>query len=327
MTATGILPSTAGLGHLVNRWQGAAGYVLPMHDERGIELGNNGDRLMLAVFRRVLGDLGIRLVGCPGDADVLVVPPNGALLEKYSFPWILERRLRDLPDRPTVIFPSSAYFPERDPSRIFGTRQTETLWILREGISFKHLKDQWGSRLSERGVHLALDHDIVVSGSRYVPEVLGGQASGSQVLVAPRSDAEGSRAMIVQPHRRLPFARQIATRAPNLIKLPLARFVRRSRTRTAAAALLAAAGVEVGRGLKRIDLDISATQFATFEDYSIAIRRSSFVVSDRLHVGLPAAVLGQRVILVETGYHKLRGVYEQSLSSLENVTFIDTLTR
>ena len=70
-------------------------------------------------------------------------------------------------------------------------------------------------------------------------------------------------------------------------------------------------------------VDLSSQIFVTFEQYAKTIREASIVVTDRLHVALPAAIIGKQVYLVEAGYHKLTGVYQQSLKSMPNVRLVD----
>ena len=329
MTTMQNLPGTAGIAQLMSVWRGASALVLPMLDESGRNLGNNGDQLMLAVFRKILIELGIGIVTDQDAADLVIVPPNGALLDVYSFPDLLSRRLETLTDLPLVIFPSSALFSRRDPSFIFRSRHASTLWVLRERRSLQHLRTTWGTELEDCGVRLVLDHDVVASGHRHVPELLGVAGPGSDVLVAARCDAEAS-SLDLNAGRKLGWsvAATIVDTLPDPLSRATMRIARRRRTRAGAERLLALLPASVapasrGGALRTVQLDISSNRYASFAHYAHAIRSAAIVVTDRLHVGLPAAILGREVVLVEAGYHKIRGVYEQSLSQLPHVTFID----
>ena len=68
--------------------------------------------------------------------------------------------------------------------------------------------------------------------------------------------------------------------------------------------------------------DISDPTLASFRTYARAILGADTVVTDRLHVAVPAAIVGKRAVFVESGYHKARGVYEHSLRECEAVTFL-----
>jgi exopolysaccharide biosynthesis predicted pyruvyltransferase EpsI len=61
----------------------------------------------------------------------------------------------------------------------------------------------------------------------------------------------------------------------------------------------------------------------SFDEYCALVRGASVVVTDRLHVAIPAALLGTPVELMDSGYHKLRGVYERSLADLPHVHLVD----
>lgn len=52
-----------------------------------------------------------------------------------------------------------------------------------------------------------------------------------------------------------------------------------------------------------------------------AIDRFETVVTDRLHVGIGAILLGKRLILRDDRYHKIRDVYDAEFGSLGNVRF------
>src|SRR5690554_1884362 len=100
MTAVGRLPDLTGLRSLLADWRGHAGYLVEFVGRWGVPIGNNGDELLGRVFFRVLRELGITLVRRPSEADVLLVRPGGALLDRYLAPAMLARRLAQLPDRP-----------------------------------------------------------------------------------------------------------------------------------------------------------------------------------------------------------------------------------
>ena len=68
--------------------------------------------------------------------------------------------------------------------------------------------------------------------------------------------------------------------------------------------------------------DASSKHQATFEQYCRTIATSGPVLTDRLHIALPAAILGKEVFLVEGGYHKARGVIERSLADARNMHLI-----
>lgn len=332
MTDLLSLPCSSTLLKMLIQFRGRQAFIIPMTDRQGSPLGNNGDRLMLMIFRQVLKQLDVQVVMRPEIAEAIFVPPNGALLETYSFPEILAERLSGLESKPVVIFPSSAYFPNKDPSFIFRGRTADTLWILREKYSYDHLNQRWCSQLAERSVSLVIDHDIVASGSEFVSGIIGGPLKEEHVLIAARGDKEATSlanqiGVAKRSGRLFSLGRSVYESIPDArLRSLIGRALRAKKLRMSGERLLSRIGGEFAPDLHRKKIiwsDISAPQFATFDEYRGGIRNASLVITDRLHVGLPSAILGKYVILVEAGYHKIGGVYFQSLKNCHNVTFID----
>lgn len=61
--------------------------------------------------------------------------------------------------------------------------------------------------------------------------------------------------------------------------------------------------------------------FPDFRDFVRLIETSKRVYTDRLHVAIPAAILGKETILYPNSYYKNRGVYDYTLSNYPNVKF------
>jgi exopolysaccharide biosynthesis predicted pyruvyltransferase EpsI len=55
------------------------------------------------------------------------------------------------------------------------------------------------------------------------------------------------------------------------------------------------------------------------------IDTADIVVTDRLHIGICAALLGKEVFLVDNSYRKVSGVYENSMKNMLHVHFIDNV--
>lgn len=337
------LPSSDRLLQILEPYRNRSAYLVPMRFPDGRDLGNNGDKLMLAVFSRLLARLNIQPTSAD-MAEIVIVPPNGALLEVYRFPWLLAQRITGLEDKPLILFPSSAYFPTVDPSFVFNGRAAPTLWIVREPASYAHLEGKWGERLSARRVNLVLDHDVVASGSADVHEVFREKINAAprpkHVLVAARVDVEsrsidapkGSspgpspasnplKGRVVSMLRGLPAAsaQTAAARAAHRSRLVMsARHMLRRVDVSPFADLLHTA--RAGQKLRIVDA--SDPLYATFEQYLALINDAKFVVTDRLHVALPAIVLGKPTLMVEAGYHKLGGVYNHSLRSVSHAHYL-----
>jgi exopolysaccharide biosynthesis predicted pyruvyltransferase EpsI len=73
---------------------------------------------------------------------------------------------------------------------------------------------------------------------------------------------------------------------------------------------------------KVLQADISE-KAKDLQDFISIIARARTVFTDRLHVGIVAALMKKIVFLFPTGYWKTKGVYEYSLKSFRNVVFVD----
>jgi hypothetical protein len=332
MTAVGRLPDLTGLRSLLAQWRGQAGYLVEFTGRWAIPLGNNGDELLGRVFLRVLRELDITLVRRARDADVLLVRPGGSLLDRYQVPGLLANRLARLPDRPVVIFPQSSWFERDDPAAMFAGRRSPTLWISREPRSHDHLRTTWGQSLARAKVTLALDHDVALSGHAYVPEVLRSAARRSDgddgLLLVARMGIEAGR--MDETVERGGWLYRLTRQGLRRLPHPALAYVRHRTTRDRQLAandrMLRTVTGQLGSGLPAGTspwcFDISDPTLASFANYAYAIVGASAVVTDRLHVAVPAAILGKRTIFVESGYHKAAGVYEHSLRDSHAVTFV-----
>ncbi|WP_146247771.1 hypothetical protein [Curtobacterium sp. MCSS17_006] len=326
------LPSLAELDPILDSLRGQRAWIVPMTGRSGKLLGNNGDFLMHAVFRRIIQAYGIDVVERKEDGDMIIVPPSGALLESYAFPDLLADRLRGTERLPLLVFPSSALFPTRDPAFMFEGREAPAVWMLREAPSLTHLEDRWGSSLARAGVELALSHDVVALGHQFVPSLIGHRLpSASTFLIAPRADRERTAAISTSAAKRGGsgwFGGLTSLAQRNALGRRAARLVRKERTDLLATELSDRLGHDAyssiaGRSRRQLRLDLSSAQFCSFGEYSRALRGAGFVLTNRLHVALPAAILGAEVFIAEAGYHKLRGVYDNSLSRMPNVHLVD----
>jgi hypothetical protein len=317
---------------LLARWRGAKAHVLEYVGPRAIPLGNNGDQLLGRVFAAALRELRISTVPAARDADLLLVRPGGALLDRFQAPRLLTAKLAVSPDLPLVVFPSSSWFQTTDPARMFAGRRAPVLWISREPRSHRHLQNRWGSTLARSNVTLALDHDLVVSGHAYLQDAFAltrdPGVHGGTLLVARLGAEAGS---MERPVRRPASYRRLGVaafhRLPRRQKIRIRRRLTRRRQLYANAVVLDRAGDHLDPATDLVAMspwcfDISDPTLATYEEFCDAVANATSVITNRLHVAIPAAILGKPTVLVESGYHKLTGVFEHSLAALDNVTFV-----
>lgn len=332
-----IWPVAYALYDALTPWRGRTAFVVPIADESGRPLGNNGDELMMKVFWHILEQMSVRTVEDIRTADVLFVPPNGALLQMYKFPELLRKYTLHNLDAPMIIFPSSANFSTRDPSFIFKERSSKVTWILREQYSFDHLLEQWGDQLAAAGCELVLDHDVVASHSDFVRRLFG-QVSHGRSLVGARKDVERNSASAkVDAPVPSSVSRSLTALKSALIHraapaVPYGRFytglvrvLRAEAQKEAGAALIERLPENVRPEFRTggvMHRDVSSKHQMTFDQYLRTIANAGSVATDRLHIALPAAILGKEVWLVEGGYHKARGVVSRSASAVPNLHLV-----
>lgn len=321
------------LSSLLEAWRGKRVYIVPTTDTKGRELGNHGDLLMELVTLKILASKSILVVQEPSKADFIAVRPGGALIDIYAYPQLLKQHLAILPDLPLIILPSSAMFRQYDPVTIFNGRKSPTIWILREEVSFNHLKAKWSESLGPAGVQLILDHDVIFSGRRYVHDIMskfaGDVSEKRELLVVSRLDAE-SRSLPIQPAKQ-GGVRRLAISAYWKLPTSIRRRIRSRKTavRQAEANQKLMDTLPAGLSLPHISAnsrDISDPNLLSFGSYAQSILEAEVIVTNRLHVALPGTVLGKQTFLVDSGYHKLRGVYERSLRQYSNITLVSNRT-
>lgn len=328
-----------GLESLLGPFKGQRAWLLPLSDERGHTFANNGDLLMHRIFYDICQEFGIELTDDPVGVDFVAIPPNGALLDRFRAPDIVKSRLRPFRDKPLVIFPSSAQFLQHDPSKMLEHRSAPTLWILREPYSHNHLERDWGTPLARAGVTLALDHDVVISGAKHLSKHFRHDASRHRHCTALLVGRLGVEAKDIRNNPSNVDSHE--QRAGSLIKraaVEVARSLPASALRPARRAWtlprIYAANLETlsaapsavqdrfNRAARFTGTDLSDTSLASFGEYRRRITMAELVVTNRLHVAIPAALLGKETYLIDSGYHKLRGIYEHSLRDNDSITFV-----
>lgn len=330
-------PTETSILSLIKPWASQRAFEVPLAAHSGRAMGNHGDALMHRVYRAIATEAGYSFVDDVRRAEVLVLPPNGALIDTYSFPRILRERLTEYPDIPLVMFPSSALFRSLDPAGLFEGRSAPTLWILREAHSHSHLGEKWSESLRRTRITLALDHDVVASGHERVPAILREAAPHARAsvttLVAARLDVEarslGETAPQLSHFRRTLVAGYL--RLPVAVQRRVRRQITGTRQKHANAEIVGRVNADGDGQQVSLDtvstgsMDISSPGLVSFSEYAAAIVSHRTVVTNRLHVALPSAALGNITYLVDSGYHKLRGVYEQSLRDVPNITLVSRL--
>lgn len=308
----------------LSAWKGARIYRAPLVDEKGVPVGNNGDHLMVMGTDVVFRDLGLTTCDTPEKADLIVFPSSGGMLEKMQrVPAIFRDLCARFPGTPLCVLPSSYYWPTRPFREQVGERRAPTMLFCREAISFQHLTVEHNVQGGE--INVRLDHDMAFE-LETEPVVTEHRArSGGRVLIVERTDVE--HVSIAMNSTRLGRRKAISRRTPAWLKRALypvlnrARSARQTPFRARCEALLrehCPASVDAVRDVA----DVSNINTCSFEGFCDRVAGAEVVFTTRLHAGLYAAMLGRRTFIFEGAYHKIRGIYEQSLRGRANVTYV-----
>jgi hypothetical protein len=83
-------------------------YHAPLVDDKGVLVGNNGDRLMVLGTDLLYKDLEIQRIDSADEADLIIIGGNGGMLEKFThIPRLFRTCCREYPDTPLCVLPST----------------------------------------------------------------------------------------------------------------------------------------------------------------------------------------------------------------------------
>lgn len=297
----------------------------PLVDDKGVIVGNNGDRLMVLGTDRVYRDLGIERVADPAAADLLVLGASGGMLDKFThIPRLFQRLSQSYPDTPMCVLPSTFYYPTRPFADDVGVRRAPLAIFCRERYSYRHLTEE--HRLPPMcSVHLDRDMAFELESDDYVARVRA--KAPRHVLIVERVDVEHVAVALSQGSKSMQLRKLAGRVLPPGIKrglYPLVRFMRSKRQtpfRETCERLLRERHPELV-GLPRLVADVSNVNTCTFDEFTNAVGEAAAIFTTRLHVAILGAMAGKPTFVFEGPYHKIRGIYEHSLAGRPGVHFV-----
>ena len=287
--------------------------------------GNNGDRLILQGAYDALGKAGITPVASPLEAETIVITGGGGMIES-SRRGIggLREHLDRRPEQAVIVLPQSYKFETLDFAALFEGRSAPVTLFARERYSLEILM----GLDFPRGVRIGLDHDLAfrLKSGPFIDR-LRGSAASKHVLIVERADGEATTA-----------ARHTAIGVPAInrfVPAPLKIALKR-RIRAAQASRNAKTSDFVRTMSRRVQelhpetaslpvfaSDISDPGNTDFEGFCRSIAEAAVVVSNRLHVGVLAAMIGKPTYVLSNNYHKIAGIAAYSMGGMDNVSFVD----
>ncbi len=294
--------------------------------------GNHGDALLDRALHALAHRAGLDLCPTASEADVYVQRGGGG--KRTVEQWSSSSAMRNLslrrtperflmkppPDKPLVVLPSSfdgtpAFFAH------YRGRTARTVLFAREPASLSRLRS-----LDLATAEIRIDHDTALAlRDDSLLEPLRQSCDERYILLADRFDWErqpfgsplrpGGTGVLSFFFRRLPrpLRRRFCRKA---LRTPLS-------TAFAKAAKTWAVAETPGVGrLPVVHTDPSERFWWSFPNFLDLVAKAAVVVSLRLHVGLLAAMLGKRVLLVDGApeYGKVSGVAGFSLAGQDTVS-------
>lgn len=297
--------------------------------------GNNGDKLIEMGGASLLKSIGAKLVSQPHDADVIVINGGAGLTDIWSHGFQkLKNYNQQFPKIPLIILPSSFLFKKTNFPALFDGRIAPAFIYARELYSLNILNDL----TFPETIRLGIDQDMAffLQNSTYLKRLQSYKAQ-KHILIVERDDPESVTEVSssYQPSNSNSLKKYI----PWSIKRPINRYffwpLKRMRLSNSLHTLNAHTAFTQEwqqrilndfpdlEHLPVVAADISNPALCSFEKFNRLIAEAAIVVTTRLHVGILAAMLGKVTYLKSGSYHKIRGIFEYSLSSQSNTHLVE----
>lgn len=283
--------------------------------------GNLGDQLIAMGAFAAMRRAGIRLVREAADAEAILITGGGAMNNFWGVGLAaLEQMSREQSETPLIVLPQTYLLDGVDLGRHLAGRRAPAVLFARERTSLAALE---GAGLPG-GVRIGLDHDMAMHliGTAWIDR-LKARARADHVLIVERTDLEAT-TPAGGPVRGIDrLKRMVPTRVKRPIKRLLGRGDGPRPTAYSDAALgLLLADLPSLRGLPVHREDISEPP-GSLRRFMDLIARAGAVYTNRLHVGIGAALLGKPTYMESGNYFKIRAVFEHSLAGWPNVRMVD----
>jgi exopolysaccharide biosynthesis predicted pyruvyltransferase EpsI len=284
--------------------------------------GNNGDVLIWYGMQEVLRKARVEVVEFASQSELIVINGGGMFIDAYGQGIEKIKTYSDLYGSvPLCIAPNSYHFKTVDFGFVLDVRTSPLYLFSRESYSKKYI-----DRLVEKRSLISsyLDDDLAfhLIGSNRIKGMLAEIpcAKKGNILVVDRMDIEHSGARGQQGLIKDIYIALV----PEFMKkfLRALRLSRRNRYGTAFTQQASALLLENDENyeIKSIETaDISRPDICSFDEFAQKILDAEYIFTNRLHVGVLGYLLGRNVFMMEGSYHKIRGIYEQSMASSSHV--------
>lgn len=287
--------------------------------------GNLGDQLIALGAMAAMRRAGHRLVREPAGADAIIITGGGAMNNFWGVGLrALESMSREYPDTPLIVLPQTYLLDGVDLRRHLAARRAPSVLFARERISHEALL----AAPLPPGTRVGLDHDMAMHlvGTDWI-ERFRARSRTDHLLIVERTDLEATTPAGGPPSIIDRFKRMV----PRGVKRPIKRLLGRGdEPRPTAYSDFALRLIHrehpdlAGLPVHREDISEPPGSIRRFMDL---ITRAGAVYTNRLHVGMGAALLGKPTYMESGNYFKIRAVFEHSLSDFPNVRMVERETR
>lgn len=307
----------------LEQFRGRPVHRVPLINAKGKLVGNNGDTLMWLGTDRVERELELDPVDDPERSELIIIGGSGGMLEKMeTIPRLFAEVCARFPKTPVCVLPSSYHYPTRPMSELIGRRQAETMLFCREPFSYQHLTEQ---QTLPGGCVVELDDDMAFELETEPAVSSRKNLQQRTVLMVERTDVEHA-SVAMQP-KKLGVRAQISRKLPDSVKRALypvlnrARAARSTPFRETCERLLHEHHPDLVP-VKRDIADVSNVNTCGFDEFCDRIAQAHVVFTTRLHVGIYSAMVGRPTFIFDGVYHKIRGIYDQSLKGRDGITLV-----
>lgn len=287
--------------------------------------GNNGDLLIWQGMLEALSRKKISVVETPEEAELIIINGGGMFIDAYTQGINkITTYTEKYPNVPLCVAPNSFYFTVTDFGAVLRLRTSELTLFVREKYSRDYLL-KVVEPLPLVSAYLDDDLAFQLIGSNFIAEIKSKfpKPMHGKVLVCDRMDIEHAKSK-----GRDSLVKKIyMIFVPEFMKSSLRKIRFWLRSKTGTEFTNKATKIIHKNNPKYViseivTADISRVDICDFAKFVENIATSEYIFTNRLHVGVLGHLLGRNVFMMEGSYHKMTGIYEQSMQNTLTTSII-----
>jgi exopolysaccharide biosynthesis predicted pyruvyltransferase EpsI len=287
--------------------------------------GNNGDLLIWQGMLEALSKKNISVVEAADQAELIIINGGGMFIDAYKQGINkIATYTEKYPNVPLCVAPNSFYFTVTDFAAVLRLRTSELTLFVREKYSSDYLF-KVVEPLPLVSAHLDEDLAFQLIGSDFIADIKAEypNPTAGKVLVCDRMDIEHAKSK----GRDSLLKKIYMMFVPGFVKASLRKIRFWLRSKTGTEFTDKATKIILSNNPKYViseivTSDISRVDICDFPKFIENIATSEYIFTNRLHVGVLGHLLGRNVFMMEGSYHKMTGIYEQSMQHATSTQII-----